>query len=476
MSPIGVDEWVARSDDRAEQHSGALGVLARLYGRTTWWQRILVLAALGLIFGQIGANGFQQNVAFNAVLYAILAVGLNIVVGWAGLLDLGYIAFFGIGAYGYALLSSHALGSLLTQTGGLELPTIAAVPIVLVAAAIAGVLIGLISLRLGGDYLAIVTLFFGLAFFEFVNNVDQANLGGNNGIIALQPWHGFGGTIRSTIGYFYVGLIVLLVLMALLHLLNESRTGRAWRAVRDDELAAKVMTIPINAVKVMAFAFGAVVAALAGTLFAAQQTNVFPTNFQSTTLILIYACLVLGGVGSVGGAVLGGFVVWIVEQMLGSPTDEGYLFYGLILIAILWRVRPWRTLVGMLAAIIGGGLAVHAIVGAISSKAIGGQVGSVGWIGSVMKHWVIVPHAHAETFGNILFVLLICALVGIIRLNGIRRLAASVPAVYLAACCWESRLSVDPAITAQIMVGAILIVMMAARPQGLLGTRRVEVV
>ena len=185
MSPIGVDEWVARSGDRREQASGPLGALVRGYGRINWWPRLPLLAALGFAFGQIGANGFQQIVAFNAVLYAILALGLNIVVGWAGLLDLGYIAFFGIGAYGYAMFSSHALGSLLTLTGGAELPTIVAIPIVLLFAGAIGVVIGLVSLRLGGDYLAIVTLFFGLAFFEFVNNVDQTNLGGNNGIIAL---------------------------------------------------------------------------------------------------------------------------------------------------------------------------------------------------------------------------------------------------------------------------------------------------
>ena len=473
MSPIGVDEWVAQSGDRRER--GPFGALAARYARVNWWQRLLALAALGVIFGQIGANGFQQIVAFNSLLYAILAVGLNIVVGWAGLLDLGYIAFFGIGAYGYALFSSHALGSLLTQQGGVILPTIATVPIVLVAAGLIGMIIGLISIRLGGDYLAIVTLFFGLAFFEFVNNVDQSNFGGNNGIIALAPWHGFGGRVGSTIGYFYVLLIILILLMAAFHLLNESRTGRAWRAVRDDELAAQVMTIPINAVKVMAFSFGAMVAALAGTVFAAQQANVFPTNFQTPILILIYACLVLGGIGSVGGAVLGGLVVTILQQMLGSPTDEGYLFYGIILLTLLWKVRPWQYLLGMLAAIVGFGFAARAIVGAISHRAVSGPTGSVGWIGKLLHHWVIVP-VNGETYGNVLFVLLICALVGIMRLKGVMRLVAAVPTIYFAACCWEARLSVDPAITAEIMIGGILIVMMAARPQGFLGTRRVEVV
>jgi ABC-type branched-subunit amino acid transport system permease subunit len=475
MSPIGVDEWVARSGERRERASGARGALARLDQRVGWWPRLALLALLGFGFGHIGANGFQQTVAFNSVLYAILAVGLNIVVGWAGLLDLGYIAFYGIGAYGYALLSSHAFGNLAGSVGGAHLPTIASIPTVLIFAASVGLAIGLVSLRLGGDYLAIVTLFFGLAFAEVVNNIDQSQLGGVNGIIALDPFHGFGDRIGSTLGYYYIALIFLIVLMAVLHLLDTSRTGRAWRAVRDDPLAAQVMTIPVNTVKVMAFSFGAVVAALAGTLFAAQQSNVFPTNFQSPILILIYACLVLGGVGSIAGAVLGGVVVTVVQQMLASPTDAGYLFYGLILLALLARVRPWRYLAATLVGVVGFGFAAHAIAGAISHSTIAGTTGSIGWIGSALRHYVIVP-AHPTSYGNVLFVVLICALIGIVRLKGPRRLIAVVPTVYLAACCWEARLSLEPAITAQIMIGAILIVMMAARPQGLLGTRRVELV
>ena len=348
------------------------------------------------------------------------------------------------------------------------------------AVGILGVVIGLVALRLGGDYLAIVTLFFGLAFFEFVNNVDQSHLGGNNGIIALQPRHGFGGQAigSGTLGYYWFGVILLIVLMAGLHLLNTSRTGRAWRALRDDPLAAEVMTIPVNALKVMAFSFGAMVAALAGTLFAAQQDSVFSTNFSANVLILIYACLVLGGAGGIAGAVLGGITVTVAQALLSSPIDSAYLFYGLILLVVLLRVRPWQRLLATLAALVAFGFAARAIVGAISPSAVGGPTGSIGWIGSVMHHYVIVPSGSPPplTYGNILFVLLICALVGIVRLKGVRRLIAVVPTVYFAACCWEARLSVEPAITAQIMIGAILIVMMAARPQGLLGTRRVEAV
>ena len=145
------------------------------------------------------------------------------------------------------------------------------------------------------------------------------------------------------------------------------------------------------------------------------------------------------------------------------------------MIALVTRIRPWRQLAAVLAAVLAFGFAAHAIVGAISSSAVAGSPGSGGWIGSAVRDYVIVP-ANPATYGNILYVVLICALVAIVRLHGTRRLLAVIPTVYIAACCWESRLIVNPSITTQIMIGAILIVTMAARPQGLLGTPRVETV
>ena len=159
--PIGVDEWVARSGDRREQHSGLRGKAAALAARVGWWPRLGLVGLAALAYGELVVRGnvnFAQT-GFNVVLYAILALGLNIVVGWAGLLDLGYIAFFGAGAYGYALFSSHAFGNIPLATGGIQLPAIASVPIAVLAVGILGLLIGLVALRLSGDYLAIVTLF-----------------------------------------------------------------------------------------------------------------------------------------------------------------------------------------------------------------------------------------------------------------------------------------------------------------------------
>jgi branched-chain amino acid transport system permease protein len=471
MAQIGVDEWVAQSGGRRDEGSGWRKVLARADSRIGWWQRLALVTLLGLVVGQLLGNVNLQTVAFNSLLYAMLALGLNIAVGWAGLLDLGYIAFFGLGAYGFAVLSSSATGS--GGTGGTHLPAIESIPIVILVAGVVGLVIGLIALRLSGDYLAIVTLFVGQAFMEIVNNVDPGTLGGVNGLFGLDSLHSFGSQVTSPLGYYYLALVMTVALAGILHLLDTSRTGRAWRALRDDPLAASAMTIPVNKLKVMAFSFGAMVGALGGTVFAAEQNTVFPTNFTANILILIYACLVLGGVGSIAGAIMGGLVVTIGEQMLSSPNDAGYLFYGLILITLVLRIRPWRKLAAVLAGVVAFGFAMHAIVGAISSSAVAGGPGSGGWIGSAVRDYVIVP-ASPATYGNILYVVLICALVLIVRLHGDRRLLAVIPTVYIAACCWESRLIVNPSITTQIMIGAILIVTMAARPQGLLGTRRVE--
>jgi hypothetical protein len=168
-------------------------------------------------------------------------------------------------------------------------------------------------------------------------------------------------------------------------------------------------------------------------------------------------------------------VVTVAENMLSSPTDAAYLFYGLIIIALIAKVRPWRRLGFVVAGVIAFGYATHAIVGAIAPVATAGSSGSPGWIGSVMNGFVIVPK-NPMNFGNALYLALIVGLVAIVRLRGIKQLIAVIVTVYVAACCWESRLIVNPAITTQIMLGAILIVTMAARPYGLLGKHRVETV
>jgi len=261
-----------------------------------------------------------------------------------------------------------------------------------------------------------------------------------------------------------------------LRLLDTSRTGRAWRSVREDPLAAASMTIPVNRVKLMAFMFGSVVAALAGTIFAAQQISVFPTDFDTPILILIYAGLILGGAGSIAGAAAGALVLMVIyDGLLRSPTDSGYLFYGLILLTLVVKLRPWRRLAAVLAATVALGFAAHAIAGAISARAVAGGPHSTGWLAAALRDWVVVP-ANAQVLGNWGYVLLVCLLIALVQVGRRWRTILLPPTICLASFVWETRLAVEPSITRQLMIGAILIVMMNARPQGLLGTRRVETI
>jgi ABC-type branched-subunit amino acid transport system permease subunit len=467
---VGADEWVARQTGRREYLPSWLGRAQRESERIGWWPRLAVAGLVGLALPLLGLGGFQLQVGIDALVIALLAVGLNIVVGWAGLLDLGYVAFFGVGAYGYALLSSSQLGA-----NGIHLPYYLSLPIVLIGAALIGLAVGLPSRRLIGDYLAIVTLFFGEAFVEFTNNVAPSKLGGPNGITSIDPINFFGIQLTTNASYYYLLVIVLVVTMAVLRLLELSRTGRAWRAVREDPLAAAAMTIPVNRVKLLAFAFGAMVAALAGTIYAAQQASVFPTDFDTPILILIYAALILGGAGSIAGAATGALVVMIIyDGLLRSPAEASVLFYGLILLTLLAKLRPWRRLAIVLAATVALGFAAYAIARAISASAVAGGPQSGGWIADALRDWVIVP-ANAQVAGNIGFVVLICLLVALVQVSSRWRTILLPPTLYLAAFVWETRLVVQPSITRQLMIGAILIVMMNARPQGLLGQRRVEV-
>ena len=466
---VGSDEWVARQAQRREHLPSWLGPLERASERAGWWPKLAVAAAAAAVLPLLGLGEFQLQVGIDALVIALLAVGLNIVVGWAGLLDLGYVAFFGCGAYGFALLSSSQLGS-----SGVHLPSWLSIPLVMAATAGLGLLVGWPSRRLIGDYLAIITLFFGEAFVEFTNNVAPSVLGGPNGIVGIDPIRLFGYTFSTNQSYYYLLVIVLAVTMGVLRLLDTSRTGRAWRAVREDPLAAASMTIPVNRVKLMAFAFGAAVAALAGTIFAAQQISVFPTDFDTPILILVYAGLILGGAGSIAGACTGALVVMVIyDGLLRSPTESGYLFYGLILLTLVARLRPWRRLALVLAATVALGYAVHAIAAAVSGSAVAGAPNSTGRIASALHDWVVVP-ANATVAGNWGFVALICLLVALVQVRSRWRTILLPPTLYLASFVWETRLAAEPAITRQLMIGAILIVMMNARPQGLLGSRRVE--
>jgi branched-chain amino acid transport system permease protein len=477
---VGSDEWVARSESRREYLPSWLGAAQRAderLGPWSWWTKLALAGGAALSLPLLGIGPFQIQVGIDTLVLAMLAVGLNICVGWAGLLDLGYIAFFGVGAYGFALLSSRQLDS---SHGGVHLPAYLSMPAVMVAAALLGLLVGLPTRRLIGDYLAVVTLFLGQMFGEVVLNDARTVLGGTNGIVGIDPVRGsfryFSVAISSNEGYYYLLLFLLLATMAVMRLLETSRTGRAWRAVRDDPLAAGSMTVPVTRVRILAFVFGAMIAALTGSVYASQQISVFPSNFSTDFLILIYAALILGGSGSIAGAVTGALVLNVVyDGLLRNATYSGYVFYGLIVLTLAVKLRPWRKLGVVLMATVLLGLAVHAVAGALWPSAVAGGPQSGGWIATVIRDWVIVP-ANAPTLGRFAYALLVCLVIALVRVKGRWRAALLVPTLYVASVAWEAILITpsEVAVTQRILLAAILIVIMISRPQGIFGTRRVE--
>jgi ABC-type branched-subunit amino acid transport system permease subunit len=464
---IGVDQWVETADSRRVEQGGWWGRGSRWWGSLPPWGRMGIVLGLA-VFVPVFASDFVVRVGVNALLLALLAVGLNISVGWAGLLDLGFIAFYGFGAYAFAILSSDQLG--------IDLPTLVAVPLVVVATGLLGVLLGLPSRRLSGDYLAIVTLFFSQIFLELALNVDRLGVdltGGPNGIAGVTPFHLFGMRFSSPASYFYLFLTVLTLVVGALYFLERSRTGRAWRAIHDDALAAEIMTVPINRLKLVAFASGAAIAGLAGSMFASFQLGVYPLNFQVQFLIVVYAALILGGSGSLSGAVLGGVVVAVMLDLLRDPGQASAAFYGVIAVTLIAKIRPWKRL----GAIVGGAVVLGFVVNAIATPiwpgTFEGEVESTGPLASFLDSWIVVP-TDPVTPGNWAYCALIACVLALPLLRGWRRDALVVPTLYLAAFVWETRLVGEPSITRQLLLGALLVVMMLARPQGLIGRARVE--
>jgi branched-chain amino acid transport system permease protein len=478
---VGIDEWVASHEQRQERRSGLLGVAQRELERVPSPAFYLAFGIAAAIIPAVTSDGYVIKVGLDTLLYMLLALGLNITVGYAGLLDLGYVAFYGFAAYGYAMLASPKFG--------VHWDTLAAVPVVVIATVILGFLVALPSRRLVGDYLAIVTLFFGELFFTVYQNGQHMSLfgfghardvtGGPNGIPNIDQFNVLGGRIGALNykAYFYVALILFLLLLLAMYLVDRSRTGRAWKSLREDPLAAELMGMPVNRLKLIAFACGAGIAGLAGTVFAAANTAVFASEFDFTSglLIIVYAMLILGGAGSLGGVILGALVVNISLEVLRDPGHATWVFFTLIAATLVARLRPWRWLAIIVAGTVGFGFAVHAIVSAAWPRGVHGQAAVGGVLGSGLRSWVILP-SNPMTIGNVAFICLVLAVLVLTLLRGWVQRVAMIPTLYLAAFVWENRLVVEPSVTRLILVGVILIVLMNARPQGLLGTSRVEIV
>jgi branched-chain amino acid transport system permease protein len=463
---IGVDQWVAGAEERIERPSALQRVVDRVPGPF----RLAIFVGFACLLPLLLGEGNLFRYGLFTLIYALLGLGLNVAVGFAGLLDLGYIAFYGFGAYFYAILASPHFG--------IHWEAEAAVPVIVVATALLGLLLALPSRRLLGDYLAIVTLFFGQAFVVFVNAANPKGLtGGANGIANVDPTNFFGYKLTTTKDYYYDTLIVFALVIGGLYFLSESRTGRAWRALREDPLAAEVMGMPVNRLKLMAFMFGAGIAGLTGTIFAADQTGVFPGDFDVSLLITIYAVVILGGVGSLTGMVIGAIVINVSFEILtpSTPDRARWLFYAAILIALVAKVRPWSRLAVLLGGTVGFGFALHAIVGALSSSATNGTVTSGGFLNGTIKGWAIVPQ-HPGKSASYAYIGLIVMILVLTQARGWWRTVLTIPALYLTTYVWENLLIEQPAVTRFVLFGAMLIALMTARPQGLLGTARVEIV
>ena len=340
-----------------------------------------VLAGLALVllplFAQYFGQGWVRIMAL-ALLYVLLALGLNIVVGYAGLLDLGFVAFYAVGAYMYALLARPHLAenfewiAAAVGTHGMHTPIWLAIPLAAGLAAIAGVLLGMPVLKLRGDYLAIVTLGFGEIIRVFMNNLEQPlNItNGPRGLDRIDPMNLFGFSFGKAIDigdfrippvtlyyWLFLGLVVLSVIIC--HRLQTSRIGRAWMAIREDEIAAKAMGINTRNMKLLAFGMGATFGGVSGSMFAAFQGFVSPESFSLMESVMIVAMVVLGGIGHLPGVILGAvmlaalpevlrYVAGPLQQMTDGRLDASILRQLLIASAmiIIMLLRPrglWPT-------------------------------------------------------------------------------------------------------------------------------------
>ncbi len=272
-------------------------------------------------------NNYFLDILNLAVLYALLAVGLNITVGYTGLLDLGYAAFYGVGAYTYALLSTS-----------IGLSFWLGIPLGALSAAFFGLILGIITLRLRGDYLAIITLGFVQIIYLCLNNWDSVTQG-PNGIMQIgRPMLG-SFVFRTPFHFYYLALFFLILTIIAVHRLLHSQIGRAWIAIREDEVAAEAMGIDTTRVKILAFVLGAGVAGVAGVFFAARYTFISPVSLTFLESVRILSMVVLGGMGSLPGAVLGAFLLTTLPEMLRGLANYRMLIFGMALV-IMMVFRP----------------------------------------------------------------------------------------------------------------------------------------
>jgi len=311
--------------DRARRAGRVVSVYAKAQAK---WVGValIAIALVALPFALATAGTAWVRIANLAILFVFLSLGLNIVVGFAGLLDLGYIAFYAVGAYAYALLASPHFD--------LHLPFWVILPIGALVACLFGVLLGAPTLKLRGDYLAIVTLGFGEIVRIFLNNLSRpVNItNGPQGISRIDPFSFgsfsfsrnetiFGLAFSGPIKYYYLLLALLLLAIVINLRLQHSRIGRAWEAIREDEIAARAMGIDTTRIKLLAFAMGASFGGIAGGMFAAIQGFISPESFVLVESIMVLSMVVLGGMGNIWGVVLGAVLLSFVPELLRYTVE-----------------------------------------------------------------------------------------------------------------------------------------------------------
>lgn len=315
---------------------------------------VAVLLGLGVLTMPFVLDQFQNSVMGLVFIFVMLGLGLNIVVGYAGLLDLGYVAFFAIGAYIYAFLSSPFsspyISNLLIMVGiSPESPLLGywmALPVAMLTAALGGVLLGIPVLRLRGDYLAIVTLGFGEIIRLFMLNLGELTNGPRGileisqpGLFGLPPETVSFGLLSSQGWVFLLALISSALVAFVAIRLNSSRLGRAWFAMQEDEDVAEATGVHLVRTKLLAFAIGATFAGMAGQLFAARQINIFPENFSLFVSIDALALIIVGGIGSPAGIVLGALALKGLPEVLRGVDEYRIVTFAALLI-IMMIVRP----------------------------------------------------------------------------------------------------------------------------------------
>ena len=281
----------------------------------------LAILIILLILLPLVANNYIEEVATNTLFYIVLALGLNIVVGYAGLVDLGYAAFFAVGAYTTGILMKFGLNFWLT------------IPVAVLFSVIAGIIIGGPTLRLRSDYLAIVTLGFGE-----ITRITARNLkitGGASGLVGIQRPSIFGHVLNQITDFYYLFFVLVVLAVIVAMRLHNSRLGRAWQYIREDEDAAEAMGIDPVKTKLYAYMIGAAFGGIAGSFFAVKMTAISPETFAFTQSALILLAVILGGMGKIPGAILGACVLVLFPEIFRSIGQMRMLFFGILLVIIM---------------------------------------------------------------------------------------------------------------------------------------------